>query len=144
MQRSLTPKQIAVLSALMSGATNEEAARMAGVSGATVERYKADPLFRENMIKLASETLQLVSEKLIATSVIAMDKLTEMIASDDTRGSDRLKAIEIVFKNLETFGGLVRHQQRKDEEEIRDERTKQMRERRRRDDDTPGTSSNRS
>ena len=119
MQRSLNPKQIAVLSALMSGATNEEAARMAGVSGATVERYKADPLFRENMIRLAAETLQLVSEKLIATSVIAMDKLTEMIASDDTRGSDRLKAIEIVFKNLETFGGLVRKQERTDQSDLR-------------------------
>jgi hypothetical protein len=103
----------------MSGATNEEAARMAGVSGATVERYKADPLFRENMIRLAAETLQLVSEKLIATSVIAMDKLTEMIASDDTRGSDRLKAIEIVFKNLETFGGLVRKQERTDQSDLR-------------------------
>jgi FixJ family two-component response regulator len=51
MQRTLTPKQIAVLSALLSGATNDEAAQIAGVSPATVDRYKAEIL--ENLVGFA-------------------------------------------------------------------------------------------
>jgi hypothetical protein len=104
--RTLSPKQIAVVTALMTGATNDEAARMAGVSGATVERYKADPHFRENMSNLASETLLFVSERLIALSLRAMDVLEAIIEDDENRTTDRLKAIELVFNNLEKAKSL--------------------------------------
>lgn len=115
MRRTLTPKQILVLSALMSGLTNDEAARKAGVSGATVERYKADPNFQENMAFLASESLQLASERMVSAVGVAMDKLIEMIDSEDTKGADRLKAIELLLSKLETFGGVVARQRKMDE-----------------------------
>ncbi len=99
----------------MSGLTNDEAARKAGVSGATVERYKADPNFQENMAFLASESLQLASERMVSAVGVAMDKLIEMIDSEDTKGADRLKAIELLLSKLETFGGVVARQRKMDE-----------------------------
>jgi predicted RND superfamily exporter protein len=90
----------------MSGSTNDEAARMAGVSLATVERYKADPSFRESMANLASESLLLVSERLVALSLRAVDVLEEVIINDQNRTADRLKAIELVLNSLEKAKSL--------------------------------------
>ncbi len=119
MLRTLTPRQIAVFTALASGVTNEEAARIAGCSLATVERYKADPAFREYMARLGSETLQLVSERLISSAMSSVMTLEAIRDNEDARDSDRIKASNSLLDRLESFHELVKQQKRSDELEIK-------------------------
>ncbi len=124
MQRTLTPRQITVFTALASGVTNEEAARIAGCSLATVERYKADPAFREYMARLGSETLMLTSERLVRAALTAVATLSEVAGNPDARAADRIKAADILLSRLETFDEVVnrkRHADVKEIERIRDE-----------------------
>lgn len=104
--RTLSPKQIAVLGALLSGATNEEAARLANCSLATVERYKADPNFREQMANLASETLLLVSENMIRAALKAVRVFEEIVEDKSVRPADRLKAGQLILENLDKARAL--------------------------------------
>ncbi len=126
MQRTLTHRQIAVLSALMSGVTNEEAARIAGCSLATVERYKADPAFRENMARLGSETLMLVSERLISSAMTALETLVEISANQEARAADRIKAAEAILTRLERFDEVVNRKRGSDLEEIEQMRVEEQ------------------
>jgi hypothetical protein len=88
----------AILAALLTGCTHEQAAREAGCSRRTVERRLADPAFRA---RLAEAREQLFNEGvggLIADMAATRRRLAEHVANADPEVS--LKACNVFYTHL--------------------------------------------
>ncbi|MGW1801916.1 hypothetical protein ACWCQN_39910 [Streptomyces sp. NPDC001984] len=86
----MTQNKPAALLALARGATSEEAAREAGVSGRTVRRWMEDPDFQTDVRDTRTELLQHAVGQLAAGAVEAVTTLRE--ALKDADGRNRVQA----------------------------------------------------
>ncbi len=96
----LTPKQQAVLAALLSGATQAEAARAAGVGEKTVWRWRREPAFEAALRAGGAELVAAALRNLSALAQPAAATLGAILADDSASTSAKLKAAGIVFDNL--------------------------------------------
>lgn len=85
----------AVIVALARGATSEEAAREAGVSGRTVRRWMEDPDFLADVRDTRTELLQHAVGQLAAGAVEAVTTLREALRDAD--GRNRVQAARVLL-----------------------------------------------
>ena len=127
----LTPKQEAVLTAILTEVTNEQAAKKAGISVATLWRYRQEPAFRiaylqarRQIVEDAVALLQRASKKAVATLVENLDCGSPSVAVASARIilEQSFKGVELIemeerVRQLEEFQQEERERERKSCEE---------------------------
>ncbi len=81
-----------ILSALLAGRSYATAAEAAGVSKSTVQRRMGEPAFRGRLASERAMLAQSVRDRLIATSVQAVDTLRQLMTDDSVADSTRVRA----------------------------------------------------
>ena len=95
-----------VVAALARGASYAEAARVAGVSKATVSRRMAEPAFRGRVAKEREETLERVRGTLVEGSLAAARTLVEFASSaatESVRLTASLRTLEMALRTRPGF-----------------------------------------
>ncbi|WP_435272199.1 hypothetical protein [Streptomyces parvulus] len=85
----------AAILALARGATSEDAAREAGVSGRTVRRWAEDPDFQAQVRDARTEMLQYAVGQLAAGAIEAVTTLREALKDSD--GRNRVQAAKTLL-----------------------------------------------
>lgn len=103
---NLTPKQVALVTALLEGKTLEQAADAAGVASATARRWRRKPAF---VAALAEARRELISGALDVLSVGARAAAAELLSLLRDRSVSpmvRLRAAEAVLERLHKWAEL--------------------------------------
>ncbi|GAA2348810.1 hypothetical protein GCM10009854_27860 [Saccharopolyspora halophila] len=93
----MTAKRPAAVVALASGATTEQAAHQAGVSGRTVRRWLDDPAFAEEVRDTRTEILSTAVGQLAAGATEAVSALRAALVDDD--GRNRVQAARVLLES---------------------------------------------
>jgi hypothetical protein len=89
---SSAPRDAALVAALVSGATWEEAAASARCSRSTVARRMSDPEFRQALDVARREVLERTTTTLVANTAAAASVLAELSANPAVPASTRISA----------------------------------------------------
>jgi hypothetical protein len=103
----------AIIAALASGATEEEAGARGGVSDRTVRRRLKDPAFREAVERARAESLQAVNEGLRGLAARAVSTLGDLM-DDSNPPAVRLGAARTVVAEVVRFQQTVGFQEQLD------------------------------
>ena len=103
LENSLTLKQLKAIAALLTTSTREEAAKVAGVSPATLYRWLKEPPFREEYRAERFRVMERVLGELLARSTAAITVLGDALEDSDVNA--RLRAarsiLDYVLKGTE-------------------------------------------
>ena len=95
----LSPNQNKALCHLVAGRSIDEVAELTGVSSRTINRWKANPLFRKILNQALQSTFDAAIAELVANSVFAAQELNAIIRNPDVPSRTRVSAIDLLLKN---------------------------------------------
>lgn len=98
--RPLSPKQSAAIAALLTSSTNEAAAKKAGVSLRTLNRWLVEPNFRRALRLAQDEALERTFNRLAAVGAEAVQVLLEVAADKEAAPAARVSAARAILENL--------------------------------------------
>lgn len=88
----LRPRELKAISALLEEPTIERAAESAGISARTLRRYLTRPSFRAAYEEARRAALGGALSRLQEAAGVAVRVLMEIVADDDARHADRIRA----------------------------------------------------
>lgn len=88
----LTARQRKVIEALLSGADKDEAARKAGVTRRTVDRYLQEPAVHAALGEATGAALGDVARRMIGAMATALDTMLALTEDKDAPATVRLRA----------------------------------------------------
>lgn len=97
MAGKMTTKQRRAMAALLDGATNKQAAAAAGVSLRTIQRYRADDGFADELRRRSLDMVGDAAMRLRGTVAHAIDRLRAILDNDAARPTDHLRAAQLVI-----------------------------------------------
>ncbi len=103
----LTARQSRALTAMMTSQSVVEAAKTAGVSERTLQRWLDDPAFRKELSERQSEAVTTVTRRLVTLADQAVNTINEVLTDPDIPAATRLRAAESVLSNLLKLRELV-------------------------------------
>lgn len=105
MAKKLTPKKIRLLNALFTERTIAGAYQKAGVSTATGDRYRKDPLFQKAYLAKKKALIEATNDQLRSLSLEAVYTLKRVLDNPEANDSNKIKAARVVldttYKNIE-------------------------------------------
>jgi hypothetical protein len=104
--RNVTPKQVAIIAALLMGKTIEQAAAGAGASPSTAHRWLRDPVFVAELAKARRAALSAALDVLTAGARIAAGEILAILRDKKVAPSVRLRAAEAVLERLHKWAEL--------------------------------------
>jgi transposase-like protein len=93
----LSPKQQLALQSLLAGRTKSQTAAAVGVTPRTLSRWLADPAFHAALTNTADEAIANAADRLADALDSAVAVLAEVMANQDARDPDRLRAADLVI-----------------------------------------------
>jgi DNA-binding phage protein len=109
-QDDLTPQQLKAIDALVSGCTNIDAARRAGVSRMTLYRWLSDVTFCDTLKACEHEALQSLSRRMLTLTEDAQKALTDAMKGDGNALA--VRAAGIVLQHLAGLQEVATFEQR--------------------------------
>jgi hypothetical protein len=94
---TLTPKQKKAIQNLLNGRTKSQTAATVGITPRTLSRWLADPTFNAALTTAADTALTNAAHRLAGTLDDAVNVLAEVMAKNDARDQDRLRAAGLVI-----------------------------------------------
>ena len=91
-QKKLSPRQTKALAAFLRGDTQQEAAKSAGVSAKTVQRWQAQPDFQQALAAAGRDALRQAASQLSGGIDEAIEVMREVMKDGEQRASVRLRA----------------------------------------------------
>lgn len=110
-KRPLSPREEAVLRALLQTASLTEATAIAGVSRSTVQRALADPIFREALAEAQSQLRETILRQVVVAARRAVEVVIEVMnskAPSATRLRAANTALDVFVKTADLSDLLAR------------------------------------
>ena len=95
----LTPKQRKAVKALLSGADKDAAAKAAGVTRRTIDRYLNDPAFRVALDKATGTAIGDVARRLLGGMETAVSTMLTLVKNDSTPPTVKLRACIAILEH---------------------------------------------
>ena len=94
---NLQPKHYRALAILATGGTIENAAKACGVSVPSIKKWKSHPNFKNALRDCTVKVFETKIAKLVLEADESIQKLTEIIRSDDTNDKTKVCAISLLL-----------------------------------------------
>lgn len=109
MQHNLSPKQLQVLSSLLSGASITAAARSAGIDRSTIYDWKRQRPFQDALTALVKERAESIREDFISLATDALGAVRSLLSDETAPPSIRLKAALNIIDAATQQPSISRH-----------------------------------
>ena len=94
----LTSKQQKAIAALLQTSTNKEAAKLAGMSDSTLQRYLTDPEFKREYIRQSNKLIDEALIKANKSLSLAFDTLADICGNITENGQTRVSAARSIIE----------------------------------------------
>lgn len=94
----LTSKQQKAIAALLQTSTNKEAAKLAGMSDSTLQRYLTDPEFKREYIRQSNKLIDEALIKANKSLSLAFDTLADICEDITENGQTRVSAARSIIE----------------------------------------------
>jgi hypothetical protein len=103
----LTPVQRKAIAALLTSATQIEAAQLTGIKARTLQRWLKEPAFAGELKKQEGEALAAVTRQLVVMASASLETIRQVLTDGQVAPGVRLRAAEAVLANLLKIRELV-------------------------------------
>ncbi len=93
----LTSRQRKAIEAILENKTITQASKHAGVSRKTIYVWLGQPSFREELDRLGGIILDEVSHRMVSLASEAVEKLAEILHSEDVPIRERIQVVNIIL-----------------------------------------------
>ena len=97
----------AIIAALLGGASYVEAAKLTGVSRATIARRMQDPAFRSEVEHGRAQVLYRIADQLTELSSTAIGVYSQVLNDDEAATTHRLRAADSVLSHVRSIHAEV-------------------------------------
>ena len=109
---TLSPEKIRAIEALLSGQTNDQAAKYASVSIRTLFKWKADEIFKQALQDAEKQALGEITRRLTSAGLKAVDVLSEIANDTAEKSSVRVQAAGKILESVVRLTELSEIRQR--------------------------------
>lgn len=110
--RSLSPRQLRTVRAMLTEKTVTDAAAVAAVSESTVYRWLGEPAFRAALAQAEGEAVAAAGRRLAALAETAVDELATVLTDPRTVAPVKVRACEVVLGHLLKYREIVQFEAR--------------------------------